>query len=348
VSQIASTVPANGDVNPYGVAVVPRSIGNETRGNVLVSNFNNNVGASGQQGRGSTIVQVSPGGAMSLFAHIILSSSSCPGGVGLTTALVILSGGWVVVGSLPTTDGMSDTMQAGCLIVLNSKGAVVETFKGGNINGPWDMTATSDDDGATLYVTNVLNGGVAKETTEVDQGTVVRLRLALDDQKMPRALGSTVIGSGFPEQSDPNALVIGPTGVALASGNGEGDNGQGDTRGENGDDNGATLYVADSLKNRIAAIANASGRTSSAGTGKTVSSGPLLNDPLGLTLAPNGDIVTANGLDGLLVETSPHGSQVARFDTGLGGGSLFGIAVKPGGSGLYLVDDGSNHLDLLN
>jgi hypothetical protein len=83
-----------------------------------------------------TIVQVSLGGSTTLFAQITLSSTACPGGVGLTTALVVLSGGWVVVGNFPTTDGMSDSMRAGCLIVLNSKGSVVETFSGGNLNGP--------------------------------------------------------------------------------------------------------------------------------------------------------------------------------------------------------------------
>ena len=40
-SVLASTVPGNGDVNPYGVAVIPRSTGDEFQGNVLVSNFNN-------------------------------------------------------------------------------------------------------------------------------------------------------------------------------------------------------------------------------------------------------------------------------------------------------------------
>ncbi len=41
ISTIASTVPKNGDVNPYGVAVVQRSTGKLHRGDVLVSNFNN-------------------------------------------------------------------------------------------------------------------------------------------------------------------------------------------------------------------------------------------------------------------------------------------------------------------
>jgi hypothetical protein len=36
------------------------------------------------QGTGTTIVQVSPGGAVSQFAGI--TDSACPGGVGLTTA----------------------------------------------------------------------------------------------------------------------------------------------------------------------------------------------------------------------------------------------------------------------
>ena len=64
---ISSTVPQNGDVNPYGVAVVPRSTGNLHQGDVLVSNFNDKTNA---QGTGTTIVQVNPHGGMSLFAGI--------------------------------------------------------------------------------------------------------------------------------------------------------------------------------------------------------------------------------------------------------------------------------------
>src|ERR1700756_3828950 len=64
---VASTVPANGDVNPYGVAVVPRSTGNLHQGNVLVSNFNN---SGNTQGTGTTIVQVSPKGKAKLFAQV--------------------------------------------------------------------------------------------------------------------------------------------------------------------------------------------------------------------------------------------------------------------------------------
>jgi hypothetical protein len=51
-----STVPANGDENPYGVAFVPEGFprgGMIRTGDVLVSNFNNNANI---QGTGTTIV----------------------------------------------------------------------------------------------------------------------------------------------------------------------------------------------------------------------------------------------------------------------------------------------------
>ena len=99
VTTLASTVPGNGDVNPYGVAVIPRSTGHLGQGNTLISNFNDKANA---QGTGTTIVQITPHGHVSLFAQINPNLSGCPGGVGLTTALVVLRSGWVIVGSLPT------------------------------------------------------------------------------------------------------------------------------------------------------------------------------------------------------------------------------------------------------
>jgi hypothetical protein len=75
-----------------------------------------------------------------------------------------------------------------------------------------------------------------------------------------------------------------------------------------------------------------------------------LNQPLGLALAPNGDILTVNGGDGNIVETTPAGTQVAvkTIDTsGAGAGTLFGLAVVRG-TGVYFVDDGDNTLDLLH
>jgi len=333
ISTLVSTVPKNGDVNPYGTFVVPSSVGNLIQGNILVSNFNNRANL---QGTGTTIVQITPGGKRTLFAQINASSLSgaCPGGVGLTTALVALQRGWVIVGSLPTKDGTSATAKAGCLIVLDSNGNAVETFSGSPINGPWDMTVQDEGGQASLFVTNVLNSTVAANGKVVNKGTVLRIDLNVPGQGhgMPSIDSTTVIGSGFAERTDPAALVIGPTGVGLS---------------------GSTLYVADSLNNRIASIPNAPGRESSAGTGNTVSENGALNDPLGLTIAPNGDILTVNGNDGKIVETTPGGAQVAsklldKTGSPPGAGCLFGLAVVPAGSGVYFVDDCNNTLMLLH
>ena len=333
VQTLASTVPKNGDVNPYGVAVAPVTKGLLTAGDVLVSNFNNHRNL---QGTGSTIVEVSPGGNVSLFASLAPNKlpGACPGGLGFTTALVALSSGFVVVGSLPTKDGSSATMQAGCLIVLDSSGNAVETISGAPINGPWDMTALDAGSTATLFVTNVLNGTVAASPNVVNDGTVARIGLSIPSTGPPAVTSETVIGNGLPERTDPAALVVGPTGLGLSGG---------------------TLYVADSVANRIAAISDALTRTTPT-SGVTVTTGGAVNDPLGLAIAPNGDILTSNGGDGNLVETTPQGRQVAvkMLDTSPappgpnGNGTLFGLAVGPDGSGVYFVDDGTNTLDLLH
>ena len=75
-----------------------------------------------------------------------------------------------------------------------------------------------------------------------------------------------------------------------------------------------------------------------------------MNGPLGLAIAPGGDILTVNAGDGNLVETTPNGNQVKVKNvdiTMMGAGTLFGLAVAPGGNGVYFVNDGNNTLNLL-
>jgi hypothetical protein len=333
LTTIASTVPANGDVNPYGMAVVKQSEGALVQGDVLISNFNS---VKNTQGTGTTIVQVSPQGKVNVFAQISAANlpGSCPGGVGLTTALGILRDGWVVVGSLPTTNGMAATARAGCLIVLNNQGKVAETFSGAaGIDGPWDMAVVNHGPFAELFVTNVMNGTVKAGGKVVDNGTVQRLILLVGGSQPPRLINSTTIASGFPQRTDPAALVIGPTGLALART--------------------GTLYVANSLNSSISAIPGAAWRSTGAGTGTTITSGGSLNTPLGLAIAPNGDVLTVNGGNGLIVETTSSGMQIAKkmldnSGSPPGSGALFGLAVAPHGAGLYYVDDAVNTLRLLH
>lgn len=336
IKVVSSTVPSNGDVNPYGLVVVPVTMGSLVQGDLLISNFND---SDNLQGTGTTIVQISPGGQMSLFAQIDATQlpGPCPGGIGLTTALVALKSGFVVVGSLPTTDGTSATAKAGCLLVLDSNGKVVETFFGSLINGPWDMTAMDGGSNVSLFVTNVLNGTVAGGGNVVHRGTVLRLNLSIAKGQIPSLQSMTIIGSGFSEKTDPAALVIGPTGVHLAAG------------GSDDESSSVTLYVADSINNRIAAISDAVRRTTSAGVGATITKGGALNDPLGLTVAGNGNIITVNGNDGFAVTTTPDGHQIQKvlLDSSgnpPGAGALFGVTTV--GGLLYYVDDATNTLNV--
>jgi DNA-binding beta-propeller fold protein YncE len=252
----------------------------------------------------------------------------------------------VVVGSLPTVAGDPTSAQAGCLIVLDSNGNVVKTFSGNGINGPWDMTAVDGGGSVALFVTNVLNGTVKETSADVgttpptpplvvNHGTVLRLLLDIDKDKPPELIQTTEIGSDFPERLDPAALVIGPTGVGFDP-----------VRG--------VLYVADTLNNRVAAIDDALFRFTSAHTGQTVTQNGKLNGPLGLTVAPNGNIITANAGNGFLVEATPYGKQVATklvdntpvTGSPNGAGSLFGLIALPGA--VYFVDDINNNFDLLH
>jgi hypothetical protein len=333
VTTLGSTVPHNGDVNPYGMAVVKQDWGRLVAGDVLVSNFND---ASNLQGTGTTIVQMTPEGGRSVFAHITPEDvhGMCTGGVGLTTALAILHNHWVIVGSLPTSNGMSATAKAGCLIILDGTGTVVETLNDRDgINGPWDLAAVDRGADTDVFVTNVLSGTVAAGGAVVNHGTVVRIVLHTAGSAAPWVVSSTVVGSGFAERTDPAALVVGPTGDAVSPS--------------------GTLYVADTADNRIAAIPNALTRKSTAFTGNDVTSNGWLNAPLGLTLAPNGDILTVNAGDGRIVETTPTGAQVAFqwLDTSgspPGSGALFGLVVTPNRNGVYFVDDATNTFGLLH
>lgn len=332
---LTSTVPNNGDVNPYAIAVAPVSAGKIRKGDVLVDNFNDDRNL---QGLGTTIIDYDPSTkATTLFAAIPRHLAGCPGGVGLTTAMTMLKSGWVIVGSLPSTDGTTATKGQGCLIVLDQQGNVAGAIAGPDINGPWGNMAVVDNGGtATLFVSNTGFGvGPATDASPViDKATIVRIALSIPEGKPPSVTNETVVASGFGEQADKGVFIIGPTGLAL---------------GKNG-----VLYVSDAIGNRIAAIPDALARRTSAGTGETVTKDGLLQRPLALTMAPDGHLLVVNGLDGRVVEIDPAtGKQLAaqwidvdKAQSPPGSGDLFGIAMTPSGDGFYYVEDDVNTLVL--
>jgi len=332
LSRIGSTVPRNGDLNPYGVAVVTRSGGKLVAGDTLVSNFNAKINV---QGTGSTIVEITPSGGQRLFSRIasLPAGLHCPGGVGLDTALAVLPGNWVIVGSLPTAaaGNLPGGEPAGCLIVLNDRGAVVRTIASRAIVGPWDLTTSATSStSASVFVSNAL-GGDTKERHGIPVAgncTIVRLDLSLRGAQPPSLRRVTVIGRDFPWQANAVALDLAPTGLALSRS--------------------GTLFVDDTLTSSVSAIPHALTRTTPLRASATrIASHGALNQPLGMVALPNGDILVVNGNDGNAIEINPHGVQLlSKTVIHNGAGDLFGIALSPSRTSLLVADDGTNTLDL--
>src|SRR5215469_843309 len=116
--RVVSTAPANGDVNPYGVAFVPPNFpggGTIHPGDVLVSNFN---ASSNLQGTGTTIVDVPPNAPLTPFFQ------GTPG-LGLTTALNVLQKGFVIVGNFPSPTGDCTAAGTGSILVIDKNGHMV-------------------------------------------------------------------------------------------------------------------------------------------------------------------------------------------------------------------------------
>jgi len=299
--QTVSTVPANGDQNPYGVAFVPNGFpggGKANPGDILVSNFNNSVMSGNQQGTGTTIVNISPAGALSLFFQ--------GKGLGLTTALQVLKEGIVTVGNLPTSDGMCATAQKGSILVLDKSGNSLSPITDPVlVNGPWDSTALDTGEGfVKLFVSNVLSGTVARFDLMVNAGGAT-------------ILSARQIASGYAHRCDPSALVVGPTGLVF------------DSRHD-------ILYVASTEDNEVFALHGAGGTNHDLGRGVVIYHDDThLHGPLAMALAPNGDFLVSNAdvinsdpnQPSEIVEFTKHGEFVKQLSMDPGQGGSFGLAV---------------------
>lgn len=328
-----STVPANGDVNPYGVAFVPSGFpsgGPLVPGDVLVSNFNNSANL---QGTGTTIVRIDANGHQTLFFQ-------GRGLLGLSTALGVLKSGFIVVGSVPTTmptaacttgpQGQEMGVNHGELLVLDRHGHVVSRLHSPELlDGPWDLTVNDQGETAQVFVSSVLNA------------TVTRLDLAVtQDGRRLTVRHSTRIASGYARRCDPAALVVGPTGLAYDAAQ-------------------DILYVASTGDNAIYAVTGAGERLSDQGPGSVfIRDDTHLHGPLGLVMAPNGDFITTQG-DAVnpapdpahqseIVEYSPTGLFIDQFSIDSAPGSAFGLAIAASDDGFRFaaVDDGLNVLDI--
>jgi hypothetical protein len=294
-----STVPSNGDVNPYGVAFIKDNFqtgsGVLQHGDILVSNFNNNQNL---QGTGTTIIRVPKTGSPTLFYK-----NATP--AGLSTGLGTLQYGFVLVANLPTTDGTSATAKPGSLLVINNQGKLVQTFTSSQIDGPWDMAVVDEGDRAMVFFSNALNG------------TVSRIDFAVSPTGLTK-LNHYTIASNYMHQGDPAALFDAPTGLVF-------------------DRHSDTLYVASTLDNAVFAVHHAATRDSSDGPGDIIyQDNTHLHGALAMAEAPNGHLLVTNNdvinsdpnQPSEIVEFTKNGEFVKEIPVDPNQGGSFGLAVS--------------------
>ena len=317
-----STSPSNGDLVPYGLAVVPRFFPGHTLspGQLLVSNFNNSAGDGNLPGQGSTIVIIDPASGQQTG---VFFQGTQP--IGFTNALSILPQGFVIAGSLPT-NSMGTSPTSGGLLVLNANGNQITTITDG-VNGAWGMAVNqTGGSSAQLFVANVLDG------------TITRLEVSFGKGSFNEVGTPTTIGSGYAFAPDMAGLVVGPAGLFY----------------ETATDR---LYVAAEGDNEIFVIKNAS-KTSNVGKGTLVFSDPSLEGPLGLIIGPNGNLITANAdpthfqnpaTPSELVEFTKSGKFVREFSIDPNLGAAFALLNVPviGANEFSYVDDFTSSITIL-
>jgi hypothetical protein len=319
--QTVSTVPTNGDTNPYGAAFVPLTVPHNSGlepGDLLISNFNNSAPTSGL---GSTIVRIR-NGVESLFF-----TSSSP--AGWSGGLVVLSNGIVVGGGLPTTDGTYSTVQPGGLFFISPAGTLLQELTGGNVDGPWGIALYQDrPDRANLFVSNVISG------------KVVRYDLSLGfNPPSFQILDQVIIASGFSQANGGAAVILGVSGLAYSPWN-------------------DTLYIASSNDDIIYALSGARQTSSTLPFPPAFISDSNLRGPVVLVLAPNGDLLVSNS-DGNnanptfpseIVQYASDGAFITEYSVDPNEGGAFGIALIQAGNAFAFaaVDDNTNMVTVWN
>jgi hypothetical protein len=340
ITQIGSTVdPINGDQNPYGLAIAPKTAGLITAGDLVVCNFNNgNTGPTpNTQGLGTTLVGLHP--AAGSTPYRVAQSADLQGCSALTL--------------LPDDSIPAAAWAANLNPLVSASGVLGTAFSSDMFVGPWGeayvpATATQP---AALYVSNAATDN---NTTNTAGGTIDRISLDADAQT-----AFTEIATGFCSSGSPG-MIYGPAGLTYDATN-------------------DTLYVVDTSSASVIAIEGVSnvgkdgvvvagqctGTTTptpvptfsgpSMASARVIAHGAPFNTPLSAALLKDGDLVVANADIGLttpsaktnlLIEVSPSVpggfvGQPLQLDATTPG-ALFGLAatVDPQGNQvIYFNDD---------
>jgi DNA-binding beta-propeller fold protein YncE len=186
------------------------------------------------------------------------------------------------------------------------------------------MTVADSGRTAKIFVSDVLSG------------TVSRFDVKLSPSGGFQVARSVEIASGYTHRGDPNAFEVGPTGLVF-----------------NAKTN--TLYVASTGDNAIYALRGAGTTRTDRGTGSVIyQDAAHLHGPLGLALAPDGNLIAAQG-DAInsdmnqaseLVEFTTKGKFIGQFSINTQQGGAFGVATSSTNQQLAAVNDITNSVEI--
>lgn len=324
MTTIGSTVdPANGDTNPYGLAIVPSTVPSTVvnssltvdPGDLVVCNFNSSATAG--TGMGTTVEDLKPTAGSKPVR--IAQSASLQG----CDALAVNPGGLYIWAAAYTANDNPVVTPTGAVTTAPTSSYVWAQPWGQIFGSPTPAAGSTTKEPSAFYITDAKDGSVVQALVSASPITY------------------TKIITGFPVSVSPTYGILAPAGLTY-------------------DPSSDTLYVVSSDTNSVLAFSSVSTYvaggvnitftpgTSSGGyyptttaaafsfsgpdasMAKVIYSGSPLNYPVSSALLYNGDLIVGNTGDNNMIEISPSMMMAVgtkMVDTGAPG-AIFGIATS--------------------
>lgn len=331
---IGSTVDAaNGDSNPYGLAIAPLTAGKMTAGDLVVCNFNSNS-STDASGQGTTIEDLSPvAGSKPVRIAQDPSLKGCD-------ALAINPGKGAIWAAAYTANDNPIFSPSGSLVTTLATAYKWAQPWGQIYAAPMTSSTMSGSSGYGSGTTTTTASTSAFYISQAQNGSIVQANIT------STGIVYNTIATGFPVNTASQYGILAPAGLTYNAST-------------------DTLYVVSSDTNSIVAFSSvstipaggvvvATGMNNaltfsgpSANQAHVVYSGTPLNYPVSAALLYNGDLVVGNTGDNNMVEINPSTGMMVgtkSVDSGAAG-AIFGIATS--GSTLasqkvYFNDDNTN------
>ena len=319
MKSIASTVDAtNGDQNPYGLTIAPKTVGKEVAGDLIVCNFSDKANVNGN---GTTIEDISPtsGAVTQLIQNSALK-------------------GCDAVAMAPNGNVWAADYSANNNPIISANGTINTTLAQGPWSGPWGQAFnTGTAPNPSFFVTNATNG------------TVIRINILAPTppSTAPTFTFDTIL-TGLTYNNGAPGNILAPAGLTYEKAS--------DSLYIVDSNANRVIKIAGASSAPPNTYA-ATGSTFNTPMVSTVYSGAPLASPISMAELTNGNLVIGNTVansygNNVLVELNPATQSIVsqiNVDSNAAG-ALFGIAAATvnGTQFIYYNDDNNNTVNSLS